>query len=296
MALTPWQYASRYLSLDIATSAGTVGIKLDRYKIGDPTPAQQQLWGAVRDHFHSKGKSYQLLLTVNGVPVPIVGPDQIRMSAVRPFYGKGSPEDCQIALQLAVLLGLTTSNHLQNWCDANLGLDCNGFVGNYLSRVVLGVEWQLDPIHPGPSTDIQRIFRWAAGSDESGALDDLSKVDPDRKYILCKVDPHGNVMPGGPHSAAGHISITEPGEFMRQSFVSNSMGGIDLTTAQEGMYGKFAVRTIEAAGPQGVPGMGIGRNWTVFIKQLSQAKNKVFEIRRDRYRHPTHIKIAPIPR
>lgn len=306
--MTPSQYAARYLPIQVPTDIGDVDVTVDRYRIGAPTAAQQQLWQALRTYFTPPNRRVKgLELKVNGLPITVTSHEGIRMPVVRPFYGKGSPEDCQLVLQLVARFGLiqrpkgdslpALEQRLQRWCDDNLGLDCNGFVGNYLNRVVLENDWQLNPdkTQPGPSTDIQTIFRWAAGPTEAGAVDDLKKIDPSHLHILVRVDGNGHVMPGGPNSEAGHIAITEPGQFMRHSFVSDSMGGLDLKTGQQGMYDKFSLRTIEAAGPQGIAGMGVGANWTVFVKQLTQEKNRVFEIRRDRYRAPRHIKIAPVP-
>lgn len=53
---------------------------------------------------------------------------------LQPYQGKGSPEEIQMVLKLAVGCGLLTPNRdaLQRYCDENIGLDCNGFVGNYV--------------------------------------------------------------------------------------------------------------------------------------------------------------------
>jgi len=46
------------------------------------------------------------------------------------FVGKGSPEACQAVLQLANHWGLAPD--VQTYTNSALGLECNGFVGNYL--------------------------------------------------------------------------------------------------------------------------------------------------------------------
>lgn len=293
--MTPAEYAARYLPVLVPGSAEALPINVERYHIGAPTAAQQKLWGALGDHFRAKQKktpSYRLRLIVNRTPLEIAGREEIRMPAVRPFYGKGSPEDCQIVLQLATLLGLTTPERLQHWANDNIGLDCNGFVGNYLFHVVLKADWRVNAdskTQPGPSTNIQKIFRWAAGDKEDKALDDLGSLDPLRMHILAKVDDNGEVMPGGPNSASGHIAITEPGQFMKQSFVSDSMGGYDLTMAKQGMYNKLAVRTVESNGPV----IGVRQHWLVFTQQLKP--KTIFEVRRDHIRKPSRMKIAAVP-
>jgi hypothetical protein len=269
-------------------------INISRYHLGSPTAAQQQLWGALGDHLtanQKKNPAYRLELLVNGAKIQVAKRDDIRMSAVRPFYGKGSPEDCQIVLQLALLLRLAAPERLQAWADANLGLDCNGFVGNYIFHDVMGQDWRTNASEkqPGPSSDIGTIFKWAAGSNDFNALDDLSKIQSGRTYVIARADSHGHVIPGGPNSTVGHIALTQPGEIMQQSFVSNSMGGLDLRSAELGLYNKLALRTVESAGPID----GVGRNWMVF--QTPSKLKKVFEVRRDKIHMLDTIKIAPIP-
>src|SRR5262249_20345097 len=46
------------------------------------------------------------------------------------FAGKGSPEACQVVLQLVYHWNISTD--LQGYADSALGLDCNGFAGNYI--------------------------------------------------------------------------------------------------------------------------------------------------------------------
>jgi hypothetical protein len=293
--MTPWEYALRYLPVQVPGPAEAYPISIARYHIGAPTAAQQQLWGALGDHLSSHQKTkpaYRLELIVNGARIQVGKRDEIRMSAVRPFYGKGSPEDCQIVLQLALLLRLTTPERLQAWADTNLGLDCNGFVGNYIFHDVMGQDWRMNAgeKQPGPSTNIATIFQWAAGSGDFNALDDLATIEPSRSYLIVRADSHGRVIPGGPNSTVGHIAITQPGEIMRQSFVSNSMGGLDLRSAELGLYNKLALRTVEAAGPVD----GVGKNWLVFQRPAPRLK-KVFEVRRDKIHKLDTIKIAPLP-
>jgi hypothetical protein len=57
--------------------------------------------------------------------------ERIRTAAM----GKGAPQDCKLALEWAVLSRkIPTVNQatLQTYCDEHLGIDCSGFVTNYL--------------------------------------------------------------------------------------------------------------------------------------------------------------------
>jgi len=59
--------------------------------------------------------------------------------AKKAIWGKGTPERCQITLQLALRYGLAADvQAVRKYCeDGKIGLDCNGFVGAYM-RDVLG--------------------------------------------------------------------------------------------------------------------------------------------------------------
>jgi hypothetical protein len=129
------------------------------------------------------------------------------------FAGKGSPEHCQIVLQLALHWGLNKAKkgELQTYADACMGLDCNGFVGNYLWHVRRGVPWyQLGVANTnhGPDATIDSYFG-------SQFVSDWDKIKTGITYIMGKVDAAGAILKGGGALAsAGHIVITEPGDFV----------------------------------------------------------------------------------
>ena len=59
-------------------------------------------------------------------------------SIVRTFVGKGTPGDIAGTLRLALRYGLVKPDtaSLQAYCDTYIGLDCSGFVGNYLNEAL----------------------------------------------------------------------------------------------------------------------------------------------------------------
>lgn len=283
--MTPRAYASRYLPVLVPNGRGSTPVRIGRYRLGTPKPAQQQLWSALGDHFAGKKKtpSYRLVLTVNDAPFPVESREKIRMPAVRPFWGKGSPEDCQVVLQLAVLLGLLGPKTLQDWADENIGLDCNGFVGNYLFHTRPFRPWSTSAGSDGagPSQTIDKLFELAAGKDGKGGLEDLDQIDPAKTYMIVRTDQTGRVMPGP--NPVGHVALTEPGHFQP------SYSSMDLGRANSGMMGNPALRTVESAGPI----QGVGENWMVFLRPL-QPKG-VFEVTRDKIRKVDKVRIAPLP-
>jgi hypothetical protein len=284
--LTPAKYASRYLPIRVRSGHESIPVHIRRYHLGPPTSVQQELWSALGDHFARRKKpdpSYRLTLTVNNAPFAVGDREVIRMPAVRPFWGKGSPEDCQVVLQLALSFNLTTAQRVQTWADANLGLDCNGFVGNYLFHEWLGNHWRIvdGPDAPGPSKTIDKLFQSVAGEDESGALEDLDDLDSKQIYMVVRTDRSGQVIPGP--KPVGHVALTEPGQFIP------SFSSMDLTRANDGMLGNPALRTVESAGPVN----GVGENWMVFVRTLSP--KGVFEVNRDKIRKTDPVKLAPLP-
>src|SRR5262249_47633573 len=60
------------------------------------------------------------------------------VSIARTFVGKGTPEDIAGTLRLALRYGLVKPDtaSLQKYCDAYIGMDCSGFVGNFLNEAL----------------------------------------------------------------------------------------------------------------------------------------------------------------
>jgi hypothetical protein len=267
---TAVEYAERYLQLTVPFDDGSVTVRVDRYHIGSPDAEQGKLWQDLKDHFRKeqgKNAAYRLKLRVNAEFPEFSSANEMLHRAVNPFWGKGSPEDCQIVLQLAVLFGRATKANLQSYCDDHLGLDCNGFVGNYLFRAFNGAnDWRSDPAENaiGPSALIDMIMR------NSGvAVATVEEMRSSRMYMLAEVDSANKIMPGGPGNPPGHIVVTEPGRYMAQSFVFDSFGGLDLEMARQDAYGHPAYWGVEATG-----GQGLIQSWYV-IKPLIQGTKNV---------------------
>jgi hypothetical protein len=285
--MTPWEYAQRYLPIQVPGNGKTYPINIGRYHRGNPTPAQQKLLSDVIDHFAAKqrDKTYRLKLTVNDETIEIADRREISRSLQVPFLGKGSPEDCQIVLQLALLVGKVTPERLRAWADDNLGLDCNGYVGNYLFHDLLQQPWRVAPKEGqiGPSTTIDGYFeRWG-----DTPITDLSRIDPNRMHLIARVDSKGKVIKQYSEGKAGHVAITQPGE-IRKAYATDT-GDADPDAAKLGMAGKLALRTVESGGPIN----GVGRNWLVFIKP-SNTFPGVFSVNRDKIHFDDTIRIAPL--
>jgi hypothetical protein len=134
--------------------------------------------------------------------------------ATAAFSGKGSPEDVQLTLQLAARCNVAPEG-LQQYCDkkvdtyARLGLDCNGFVGNYLQYRSDKTKWDWG----GPkkqnlaSTGVKDIV-------DSLGTKPITKVDDminSRIFVLGLVDTNTRTVINQFSSSGGvaHIVITE---------------------------------------------------------------------------------------
>lgn len=256
---TPIAYADRYSNLQVELASGTsVTVNVHQYRLGAPKPAKDRLWSALKEYFQKQQKldpGFRLRLRVNGGSYEFSSYMQMPNWIVRPFTGKGSPECCQVVLQLAVLLGEATPQSLQTYCDTNLGLDCNGFVGNFLYYEDSGHNWMDEPRNGngGPNDDMTVFAQMGP------PVTDTYKMSATNTYV-CIETLGGVVIPGG-KAGVGHIAITEPNKFMPQSFVFDSFASADLGLAQKGAYGHHAFMAVESTG-----GIGLTQSWYAFPK------------------------------
>jgi hypothetical protein len=98
----------------------------------------------------------------------------------------------------------------QSYCDRWFGLDCNGFVGNFLRHEAAGIPWHdvnlTDSVIESNSL-ISDIWRHFEGTARSHA----SEIDYRELNLMVLVDSAGKVIPGGAPNH-GHIVISGPGE------------------------------------------------------------------------------------
>jgi hypothetical protein len=215
---SPLLYKQRYEQLPVPlASGGTVMVQIHKYvnagisRFFNPTARQ-----AFRAKLHGSGIDMALQVDSGDGAQPVekslLDKEKIDTFARYVFAGKGAPEHCQIVLQLAEHWNLAASG-LQAYADAALGLDCNGFVGNYL--------WHIADEHPHPWSDLGVGNHDTDGPDTviSGYFDRrrrLSRFDEmklGRCYILGRADASGKVIDRVSGNEWAHIAITEPGLF-----------------------------------------------------------------------------------
>ena len=177
------------------------------------------------------------------------------------FVGKGSPEACQAVLQLANYWDLAPD--VQAYADSALGLDCNGFVGNYLWHAKNGNPWTnlgAGNHDLGPDSPIRTGYY---DHYQAHLLDRWESLDTAKMYIMMEVGKDGVVINGGTAAAPGHIVITEPDQ-------RDDRPGKDPKKS-------FAVKSVEATG--GHTPEGLWESW--YTCPSYDSKSKIFSIFRE---------------
>jgi hypothetical protein len=129
--------------------------------------------------------------------------------------GKGAPQDYQLALEWAVRsnkIPSVTQATLQVWCDEHLGIDCSGFVTNYL-------------VASGRRTYTATLVRntGAASYYNAGTrINDPSQVRQGDLLVWMS----GNSVMTNP---AGHVAVVE--SYVAQSVVGGNMRVVEATGA-----------------------------------------------------------------
>ncbi len=137
-------------------------------------------------------------------------PQQLSRHFYPPFVGKGSPEQAQVAIQLTYRYR-RVSTSLPDFLKADfIGLDCNGFVGNYIQRVVngWGHSWTSfnNDKDPGPTTEMSDMIQKCCDKPITSA----AQLSLKETYIFVLCEKDGAIIdPGGKH-AYGHVMITNP--------------------------------------------------------------------------------------
>lgn len=136
--------------------------------------------------------------------------ERIRTAAM----GKGSPRDYELALEWAVRSGKVrnvTQAALQTFCDEHLGIDCSGFVTNYLAACGKRT-YSSDTVR---NTGAASYFRAAA------AVNDPTQVRQGDLLVWM----NGNAVKTNP----GHVAVVE--SYVAQSRPGGNMRVVEATGA-----------------------------------------------------------------
>lgn len=163
--------------------------------------------------------------------------ERIRTAAM----GKGAPQDYQLALEWAVRskqIAAVTQTALQTYCDDHLGIDCSGFVTNYL--VACGKK--------SYSSNVLRNTSAASYFSAANAINDPGRIQQGHLLVWM----NGNSVKTDP----GHVAVVD--SYVAQSVDGGNMRVVEATGAS-GAQPKLldSMYTVERIIPKGgaVPAM-----------------------------------------
>lgn len=219
--MSPEQYEYKYLNQCFATTASGIQIgpiRVNKYRMygvntaAKSTPKKDAIIGALRSR-------YKKIVGKDQTGGTIVIPQHLkddwfpelplvldRSAIVRAFNGKASPEDNSLALTAAIATKKVepTRDALQKMADECMGLDCNGFVGNYTKSL----GWMNADGHYGPNTPSSRY-----------AVRGFIRENPE------EVQPRDVLIWDSPR----HIAIVHSvsGKYLLVTESASSLGGLD---------------------------------------------------------------------
>jgi hypothetical protein len=223
--VTPLGMLLRYWNLKVPTPDGTAPVMVNSYKCSTPAFGGTVNEEKIKDAFISVSK--KKIIDEAGGPHPYVDA----------FVGKASPETFETVLELVYqyreeFVSAYGKSHtepyktcakilsadarperiLQNFCDKYMGLDCNGFVGNFVAKADHSLKLK-------PNSSIQHEFfpnkkALRANADEVQAKDliiwsnfqHIASIDEGLydKLIVCQSTA------GGPQASRGNSFVYDP--------------------------------------------------------------------------------------
>ncbi|HYZ87648.1 MAG TPA: hypothetical protein VE621_24745, partial [Bryobacteraceae bacterium] len=212
--MTPREFAAKYTSMDvyiIPSDAPKDDPRMDpdnaelppgkwettnvsRYRLGLNNGYKDDFWRVVASKFYKGGAIQVVVKNIDGtIETRVYRSDkEIALAATSAFWGKGTPEEVQITLQLRYRFQKTTFK-LADFVKAYfIGLDCNGFVGNYIWRVWNNNDWyRTSEVPLGPNVQITTLMQ-KAGTPVT-KLEDLV-ADRNGIYIMALTIGNGTIL------------------------------------------------------------------------------------------------------
>jgi hypothetical protein len=172
---------------------------------------------------------WQSILTAGSGDLPVGGAKLDRATQV--FYGKGTPDDVAIALRVVDYVARKNLDHpalakfksilsgddrLASVCEKYIGVDCNGFVGNYAKE--MGVPQASPNLVPGLWKNVGPINKWRSSVADIQPFDVL--IFPSNSHIAMVDKVSAGTLticqstgPGGPQTSSGHsVSLAAPAD------------------------------------------------------------------------------------
>jgi hypothetical protein len=218
-------------------------VRCDNYRLG-PSTQEAGLWRDVAAHVDKLTKPLDVAVrTIWGShEIALMTAGELRRHFHQPFAGKGSPEQCQVALQTVYRFHKAKSSIRSFLQQDFIGLDCNGFVGNYIQRVLGGTDtyWRTADNNkdPGPTTLINDLL---GGQGATNQIKDMKSMEPSDIHLFGFCDVSGNIYDPSKDDPTGfgHLMMTEPGTLKEVS------DGLQVGVAEATAAGKRKLRYVE---------------------------------------------------
>jgi hypothetical protein len=234
--MTPEEYAAKYLKMKAVLADGAIReVAIDRYlnhgKLNqtDPGEGGRNMTARAKEAWKFAWDLIASILKANGLKwLPqsfqfgslVLTPLQI----YRPFMGKGSPQEILNVLWLAskypVNGNVLTRESLSTFCNAKLGLDCNGFASNYWGATG-------NPI-PLPESASSYLFN----ANPRTKIGDIRNGDAIVEYLGSKTTSpekalHVAVVGGAPRASGNQLTFDRV-----QSAGQNGNFGLEIETGK----------------------------------------------------------------
>jgi len=311
--MDPMYYARKYRELEVPIInddneiTGYEKVNFNKYRMhqgwrdGVFPPGQMEFVNAVNTYasnLYKQGKRLRvnvrniwdtaIFLTPDNYRDPLY--NSIITRAVQAFSGKGSPEDVQLTLQLAARCGGATKG-LQQYCDekvdtySRLGLDCNGFVGNYLCYRDSKFSWHFSTIDTNPPIHGNMGINTICNLLGAKPVSNVNEMLIPRMYVMAMVDKTGTVIDGG-WETVGHIMVTQ----------ARHWGFSPVPAAPKEYLGKHYLSYL---GVEATPGVGLADFKYSILNIVNSGKSEptdgVATVWRDKVFGHIPVKIYPVP-
>jgi len=312
--MTPLDFAQLYLNLDTyiftpdeiakpdyPLAVGWRKLRVAKYRLTESTWAET-FWKEISKRLPQMVDVR--VKTVEGYTEDaLLTPKDLEQHFKSPFRGKGTPEEAQIAIQLVYRYHKT---HMPPEVFVQqpgfIGLDCNGFVGTYIQRVVHKQKWREAKQKAwkwgGASTYIETLFRGTVKSEGGREMTDLESMKSEDTYVLALCDrDNGTISDPDGHGHYGHVMITEPNS-MFPLVSSNTTGALPslsvLSVPNRGTTGIF-LRVVQASGPVGT-GV-LHDDYCTLHSPSRKANGTVFELSKGTWSggRGTPVRVARLP-
>lgn len=278
--MTPTEYKALYDGLRIFRAGGkSKTVAIGRYRMagagGMPGGKAAAAWTALSSALGTKFGTHPPYKKIEDADLMVgtahdleqVDPDftatrDFRYLLLLPFVGKGAPEHCQLVLQLIQYLEPDTDP--QKYADDNLGLDCNGWTGNYIRHGFGSANWQDHGIN-GSGVNPETLVKDFLDTNQPRRVKNWADLVAGTPYVLVRTDTLGQVITTNSGSDIGHVLITD---------LAKTGGTTTATTA---------IHIVEATGTHQPPadttrdfGGGLVTSDYKLVQELNKGKNNAF--------------------